>query len=309
MPLAIIQRLYVGRRQYTTVASKMRSGVIDIGRRMRWVVFSAIIGLLVLMTVVPLFSVIAGSLMQRWGYFSIASPWTLDHWKTVLSDSSFKASLANTLAVGLLSGLAAAVVTFLIAYVLVRTRFRARGVLDFVSWLPWAIPGVLLSLGLVTIVLGLPPFRILYGTLLMLIIAILLFGFPLGVQLMKSGLLQVSKELEEASVICGSEWLGTQRRINVPILTPMLIAVGLITFVTAVNEVSAVVLLASTQTRTLSLLSLGYLTGNFPSKELAAVVTTIMILLCSGVALVSRMFGLKLGQASMQATAAAEPDA
>ena len=308
MPLALLQRFYVGRRQYTTIASKMRSGLIDLGRRGRWVVFSLIFGLLMLMTVVPLFAVLAGSFMKRWGYFSIAAPWTLENWTNVLTDSTFKASLANTVVVGLVAGVAAAAVTFLIAYVLVRTRFPARGVLDFVSWLPWAIPGVLLSLGLVTIVLGLPPFRILYGTLLMLVIAILLFGFPLGVQLMKSGLLQVSKELEEASVLCGSEWIGTQRRINVPILTPMLIAVGLMTFVHAVNEVSAVVLLASTQTRTLSLLSLGYLTGNFPSKEAAAVVTTLMVFLCAGVALVARLFGLRLGQATMQ-PATPEPGA
>ena len=60
------------------------------------------------------------------------------------------------------------------------------------------------------------------------------------------------------------------------------------TFVTAVNEVSGVVLLASTDTRTLSLLSLGYLMGSFAEKESAAVVTTIMILLCVGVALVAR---------------------
>lgn len=303
IPLAVIQRLYVGRRQYTTVASKMRSGLINLGRRGRWVAFSLIATLLCLMTIVPLFSIITGSLMKRWGYFSIASPWTFDNWHTVLTDSTFLASLINTLVVGLCAGFAAACLTFLIAYMLVRTRFRARGLLDFTSWLPWAIPGVLLSLGLVTIVLAVPPFRVLYGTLLMLVVAIMLFGFPLGVQLMKSGLLQVSRELEEVSTVCGSEWLGTQRRINVPILTPMLIAVGLMTFVTAVNEVSAVVLLASTSTRTLSLLSLGFLTGNFPSKESAAVVTTIMVSLCVGVALVARLFGLRLGQASMQTAA------
>jgi iron(III) transport system permease protein len=308
MPLAVIQRLYVGRRHYTTVSSRMRSGLIDLGRRRRWFVFGGILTLLLMMTVVPLFSVLVGSLMKRWGYFSIQAPWTLEHWQSVLTDSTFISSLLNTLAVGILAGLCAATFTFLIAYVLIRTRFPGRAALDFTTWLPWAIPGVLLSLGLVTIVLGLPPFRPLYGTLLMLVLAIVLFGFPLGVQLMKSGLLQVSKELEEASIVCGAEWVGTQRRINVPILMPMLLAVGLITFVTAVNEVSAVVLLASTSTRTMSLLSLGFLTGNFPSKESAAVVTMIMITLCVGIALVSRMFGLRLGHASMQ-TAAADTSA
>jgi ABC-type Fe3+ transport system permease subunit len=96
--------------------------------------------------------------------------------------------------------------------------------------------------------------------------------------------------------------VSTQQRINLPILMPMLIAVGLLTFVTAVNEVSGVVLLASTETRTLSLLSLGYLLGSSPEKESAAVVTTIMILLCVGVALIARAFGIQLAAGGMEAS-------
>ena len=46
-----------------------------------------------------------------------------------------------------MSGIAGTVFMFAIAYVLVRTKFRANPALDFVSWLPWAIPGVLFSLG------------------------------------------------------------------------------------------------------------------------------------------------------------------
>jgi len=75
----------------------------------------------------------------------------------------------------------------------------------------------------------------------------------------------------------------------------MLVAVGLITFVTAVNEISGVVLLAATNVRTLALLSLDYLTGIQPEKEVAAVLTTIMTVLCIGVALIARSFGISLG--------------
>jgi iron(III) transport system permease protein len=289
VPLIFVQRWYVGRRQYTTITGKMRAGPVDLGR-LRWPAFGGVAGLLALMTLVPFLSVVAGSLMRRWGYFGIPSPWTLNHWQRVFGDSTFIASLTNTLLLGVLSGIVSALVVFFVAYVLVRTTFPARGTLDFLSWLPWAIPGVLLSLGLVALVLMLPPLRLLYGSLLLLIIAVVLFRFPLGVHFIKSGLMQVSKELEEASTVCGNGWLSTQRQITLPILLPMLIAVALMTFVTAVNEVSGVVLLASTDTRTLSLLSLGYLTGSMPEKESAAVVTTIMILLCVGVALIARQF-------------------
>jgi iron(III) transport system permease protein len=56
------------------------------------------------------------------------------------------------------------------------------------------------------------------------------------------------------------------------------------------------VLLASTETRTLSLLSLSYVLASSSGKENAAVVTTIMILLCVGVALGARAFGIRLGE-------------
>jgi iron(III) transport system permease protein len=273
----------------------MRLAQISLGRVARWVAFSVTLTIVALQTVVPFFSVLAGSFMVRWGYFSIPSPWTLSRWKDVLGDDQFLDCLKNTLIIGASAGLAAAIVCFIIAYVLVRTRFAARGAVDFVSWLPWAVPGVLLSLGLVTLVLGIPPLRFLYGSMTILVIAVVLFRFPLSVHLLKSGLLQVNMELEEASVICGAGRLRTQFGVTIPILSPMLIGVALMVFVTAVNEVSGVVLLASTDVRTLSLLSLDYLMGGRPSREAAAVVTAIMVILCVGVALIARSFGISLG--------------
>jgi iron(III) transport system permease protein len=251
--------------------------------------------MVLLQTLVPFVSVVASSMMVRWGFFSIPSPWTLARWKTVFDNDQFVTSLFNTLTIGLIAGVLASVLCFAIAYILVRTRFAARAALDFASWLPWAVPGVLLSLGLLTLVLAIPPLRVLHGSLAILVLAIVMFGFPLGVNLLKSGLMQVNTELEEASTVCGSGRLRTQWRINVPILAPMLIAVGLMTFVTAVNEISGVVLLASTNVRTLALLSLDYLTGVQTEKETAAVLTTIMTVLCVGVALVARSFGISIG--------------
>lgn len=298
LPLIVLQRLYVGGRQYTTISSKMRMTQIDLGRVKRWAAFGVVSLLVAMQTVVPFFSLIAGSLMVRWGYFSIPSPWTLDKWKMVLSNEQFLVSLLNTLSLGILAGAGAALICFAVAYILVRSPFWGRGVLEFVSWLPWAIPGVLLSLGLVAMVMGIPVLRPLYGTLFILAVAVILFRFPLSVHLLKTGLMQINRELEEASTICGSDKVTTQWRITVPILMPMLIAVGLMTFVTAVNEVSGVVLLASADLRTLSLLSLDYIMGGRPQKEAAAVVTIVMLVLCVGVALIARAFGIRLGAAS-----------
>jgi iron(III) transport system permease protein len=153
------------------------------------------------------------------------------------------------------------------------------------------VPGVLLSLGILSTILDIPVLRVFHGTLLVLILAVVLFRFPLGVHLLKSGLMQLSKDLEEAAQVSGARWWYTQVRVVLPILAPMLVAVGLMTCVTAINEVSGVILLASVHTRTLSLLALDFLVGQRAEKEAAAVVTTIIVLLAVALTLVARRLG------------------
>ena len=53
----------------------------------------------------------------------------------------------------------------LISYYIVRTRFAGRGLIDVLSWLPWALPGVLISLALLWAALGSGNIvKLIYGT-------------------------------------------------------------------------------------------------------------------------------------------------
>jgi iron(III) transport system permease protein len=272
----------------------MRPERVDLGR-LRWVAFAFVFVVALLSTLVPGAALVAGSFMTRWGFFSIPQPWTLRNWENVLSDGTFGESVVNSIQLGVLSAIVATVVVFIVAVVLVRTSFRGRSLLDFVTWLPWGVPGVLLSLGILAAVLGIPALRFLHGSMALLIVAVVLFRFPLGVHLIRTGLLQLGRELEEASYVAGARWWYTQLRITVAILMPVLVAVALIVLITALNEVSGVVLLASTDTRTLSLLSLDYLTGSPSDRESAAVVIVIVSMLAIGIALFARILGVRLG--------------
>ena len=84
-----------------------------------------------------------------------------------------------------------------------------RGFIDLLSWLPWALPGVLISLALLWTVLGSGSYvKLIYGT-------VSLFGvghhyqkeMPLGIQIIKAGVQQIGPELEEASSTAGANWL------------------------------------------------------------------------------------------------------
>ena len=189
---------------------------------------------------------------------------------------------------------AGAVIYSLIAYMIVRGRFLGRGLLDFFAWLPWAIPGVLVSLSLLWVFLGSGPiFKPVYGTILILIIATTIGTLPLGVQILKASVMQMSPELEEASRVHGASWSRTVTRIAAPLMAPAIMSVAVISFISAVRDVPTVIFLANFQTRPLSLLMLDYIIGG--EREKATVIGVFLAALIVVVALAGRKVGLQLG--------------
>jgi len=193
------------------------------------------------------------------------------------------------LAIG--TAVAAVVVHSLIAYIAVRTRYRGRRVLDVISWLPFTVPGMILGLALLWLFLDVGFLRPLYGTMALLIIAGLISGMPLGVQIIKSGLMQLGDELEEVSRVVGASWWVTYRRIVLRLMAPTLMAVGMITFVGAARNIGNIALLATSANRPLSILQLDYIAQR--KLEAAVVVACIIMFISLAGALVARRFGLR----------------
>jgi iron(III) transport system permease protein len=255
------QRLALGRRQYTTVTGRSYSVRPASLGRWRWVTFAVCMAWIVVMILLPLSFLLLGTFMRIFGFFDVENVWTLRHWGAAFDDPILVASLKNTLLLGVGAAVVGALFATLVSYVLVRMRFAARGALDFLTWLPWALPGVLLSLALLWTFLSTPGLRGLYGTIYILILAIVVSELPLGTQVLKASLMQVSRELEESAWMAGASWLYTVRRVVVPLLLPAILAVGLIIFIAAVRDIPTVIFLASPQSRTLSLLMLDYIAG------------------------------------------------
>jgi len=181
----------------------------------------------------------------------------------------------------------------LVSYAIVRTQLPGRKLIDILSWLPWALPGVLISLALLWVVLGSGGLlRPLYGTIFLLVLAMIIKEMPLGSQIIKASVLQMSKELEEASDISGASWITTFRRIMIPLLMPTLSAVGIIVFISAVREIPAVVFLSTNKSRTISLLMLDSIAE--ANMEKAAVIGFFIVFLVLVLLLIARLLGSRL---------------
>jgi iron(III) transport system permease protein len=287
-----LQRKLITRRQFTTVTGQFRPRVIDLGAwRYPATAFVALV--IFVLDVVPLLSVVGGSFMTRFGFFNLPKTWTLEYWKMALNDPRILQGLHNTLIVAVSAGLVGAVLFSLIGYVLVRTKLPGRAVLDSICWLPSAIPGVLSGLGLLWMFLGTPVFRPFYGTLFLLVIAQMLGGVTLSTQILKANFIQLGKELEESSRMSGAGFWRTYLRIVFPLMAQTMVLVGVIKFMFAAQHNSAIILLATSETRTLSLLALDQVAAGY--REVASITIIMVTLLTLGLAIVARSFGLKVG--------------
>jgi iron(III) transport system permease protein len=291
--MVALQRRYIGKRVYTTLTGRGFSVRRTPLGRWRYPAFALILTFALFITVIPTTLLVMGTFMKLFGFFNIPEPWTVENWRATLSDPVLFRSVWNTLAVGLGSGVIGVFFYAFIAYMIVKTRHRGRWLLDFLSWLPWSIPGILLGMALLWTFLQTKIFLPIYGTVYLLMIAMVIKSMPFGTQMIKSVLLQLGNDLEEASKVCGGTWFDTFRRVVMPLIMPALITVGLVGFISAARDISTVVLLGSGRSRTLSLLMLDFAAG--AEFEKATVVAVMVVALVVIAALLARALGGQVG--------------
>jgi iron(III) transport system permease protein len=165
--------------------------------------------------------------------------------------------------------------------------------LDVLAWLPIALPGILVGIGLLWVLLGSPIFGPLYGTIMLLVLATTMTSVTTGTQLIKSNIAQIGADLEDAARVVGATWWRTFRTILLPLMRPVLLLVAVISFTHAARDISSVALLATAHSRPLSLLQLDYLAGG--QYESALVVAALLVVLSIGCAGVARFCGMRLG--------------
>jgi iron(III) transport system permease protein len=247
---------------------------------------------ILVMMILPLFFLVIGSFMRRYGFFGIASPFTLTHWHNLLSDPIFFVSLKNSLIIASVTALGGVLLYSAVGYLLVSPRTKTATWLESLCWIPHVLPGILLGLGVLWLFLSTPLRTLLYGTVWGIALALILADSPVTTQAFKAGLLQLGADLEEAARVSGASWLYTYRRILLPLLAPIAAAVGLMNFGSALTSISTPVLLYSHESRPLAILLLEYsFTGELERAAALGLLITVII----GVMMIAgRKFGLRL---------------
>ncbi|RQW91805.1 ABC transporter permease [Micromonospora globispora] len=268
------------------VAQRMRLG------KARWPVAIVVYGALMIGLVVPTVLLVLGSFMTRYGYFDLPDTYTLAHWQDVLGQSILPESLTNSLTIAGASAVVAVFLYSVVSFLLVRGNSRWHRVADVLMWVPWAVPGILLGLGILWLFLDTPLGSVFYGTIGGLVFAIALKESPISTMLFKSSIQQLGPELEESARVSGASWGRTYAKVVLPLIAPAAMTVGTYVFLNAIGEISTIILLYTGDSRPLSMLMLEY--SFLGSMEAGSVVGLLITGIVLVVVVLSRLWGVRL---------------
>ena len=155
------------------------------------------------------------------------------------------AALKLTLVVSAVVALVNAAAGTLIAWVLVRDRFRGRSLVDAVIDLPFALPTIVAGVTLLTLYGPQGPVGVNVAyTRWAVLLALLFVTLPFVVRTVQPVLLELDPELEDAAASLGASSAATFRRIVLPTIAPAILSGVALAFARAVGEFGAVVLIS-----------------------------------------------------------------
>ena len=141
-----------------------------------------------------------------------------------------------------------AVLGTLTAWVLVRDEFRGKRLIDTLIDLPFALPTIVAGLTLLALYGNGSPFGIdIARTHTIIVLALLFVTLPFVVRAVQPVLLELDREMEEASASLGASNATTFRRIVLPLLMPAILSGTALSFARAVGEFGSIVVVAGAQ--------------------------------------------------------------
>jgi iron(III) transport system permease protein len=286
-----LQRAFLARRSYVTLAGKgSRLALVRLGP-MRFVVLGFGILVFIVSIVAPFSTLIAVSFSKSWG-LDFWKGLTLANYKFILFDYDVtRRAILNSLMLATLAATIAVLLGAVIGWIDLRTKIPGRRLLDYFSLIPLGLPGIVMAVALIQFWLAMPV--ALYGTLAILLLAYVGRYIPLGVRAANAALRQIDPSLEESAQILGASWLTTMREVTLPLIRPGLFAGWLLVFVPVIQELSASILLFSSSSITLAVAIYNlYETGYI--EPVAALAMINMVIISAAIWLATKIGGSRV---------------
>jgi iron(III) transport system permease protein len=247
------EHMILGRRGYSVVGGKYGAPRLIPLHNWRWVAFIVCLLVLMLPVFLPYAALFNAAFSPVATTFLTFKNATMHNIYFVLFDlSAASLALKNTVILGTATATIGTMIAVVIAYVTARQAVKGHRLLGFLATAPIAIPGIVLGVGLFLSYTRAP--FVLYGTLWILLIAFVTIALPSAYQQLQAAFRTIHPELEDASRILGATRLRSLWEITAPLLRTGVIATWCFIFVGVMRELSAALILFTSETKVISVL-------------------------------------------------------
>ncbi|MGE5219599.1 MAG: ABC transporter permease [Chloroflexota bacterium] len=279
--------------RFATVTGKgYRPRVIDLGA---WKFVTLGISFLIffLAVILPVFVLLWSSFIPYYGVPSreLMAKMTWANYQYIINYPLALTAFKNSFYLSVGSATLVMLLTSVIAWITVKTKLPGRALLDNMTFIPIAMPGIVLGVSLIWVYLTLPiP---IYGTIWVLLLAYLTKFMPYGIRAASASMIQINKELEEASLTAGGTWFQTFRKVVLPLLMPGFTAGWIYISIIALRELSTSILLYSYNSTVLSIMAFDLWEGG--QYTYVCALGVLMVLLLITMAFTARKLGARIG--------------
>ncbi|MCZ7465578.1 MULTISPECIES: iron ABC transporter permease [Rhizobium/Agrobacterium group] len=303
--LMIDARLVREARRFVTIGSKGSMNRQNRLGKMRLPATGFAAAIFILSVGLPLLTLALSTIMKMPAKFTLDN-FTLDYWigtnlntvalqTGVLLSPDLWAAAKNTMMIVGLASLTSGVLGLLVGYVVIRTPVRALSVyLRQVTFLPYLVPGIAFAaayLSLFAVPRG--PMPALYGTVTILILALIADQMPYASRAGISAMTQLGKDPEEAAQIAGAGWFRRMISIVIPIQKGSLVTGVLLPFISGIKGLSLFVILAVPSTDVLTTYSLRLVDYHYTQAANA------VVLIIAGIAYFGTLLAQKLTRTNL----------
>lgn len=248
-----LQKRWVGHKDVTSINGKPAQNSGSPLGPWRWPVLLLFAAVATVMVAIPMSSMLLTALLSTLSGGMHLSNLTLRHFAALFAlQGDAVTALSTSVGLALGTSLVTGLLGFLAAWLVVVRRIRGAALIDALSLLPAALPGVVVGVGL--ILLWNQPFWPVtpYNSWPILLLSYCCLLLPWPVRYVSSALKQLGSNLEPAARVHGASALAALRHIVIPLVFPSLLAAMLMVFAIASRELVTSLLLAPAGTQTVS---------------------------------------------------------
>ncbi len=277
---------------FSVITGKASRETVNKLRKWKIPAFLLCFGIFAFAFILPFITLLFMSFANSYTFIKgqILASYSLLNWEHAVKLPLLWNSFYISIFFAVMAGVLSTIVALFLSLGFLKSRVRGARFLEYVSYMPFVIPGIVYGLALFWTFLFLPGVsNVLYGTIWPMVIAVTFIYLPKSVRMISANLVQVSNELEESPRVVGLGWWRTLLRVDIPLIKGGLINSFLYTFVDSIRELGAVILLTTSSTIVLDVLLLEIWTSQANSLGLVSAASVIVTLFIGGVLLVAEI--------------------